>query len=312
MADPVRSPHGRPVPPGSGGPATARQLTGVGLGWRAEIAPLVAGLSGLGFLEVVAESIHCDLGGGAGRALAPYVAAGVLVVPHGVGLSLGSADPADLGPVAVLADVALALASPLVSEHLAFVRGGGVEAGHLLPCPRTREGVAVIARNVAQIRDQLPVPLALEMPATLLTWPEDEFTDAQFVTECLAATGCQLVLDIANVFANAVNTGREPAAELDAYPLEAIAYCHIAGGVWHDGVYLDTHTHPIVPGVLDLAEHLGRRLPGVPVLLERDGDYPYPSVLAAELAEVRLRVAPAGVREVGAGVNRAAATGVWA
>jgi uncharacterized protein (UPF0276 family) len=291
-------------------------LCGVGLGWRPEIAPLVAALPNLGFVEVVAESVACEFAGsdgsgvaghgsavpshgsavpshGSARAeLAAYVARGVPVVPHGVGLSLGSADPADLGPVDVLARIASALGSPLVSEHLAFVRGGGLEAGHLLPCPRTREGVAVIARNVARVRAELPVPLALEMPATLLSWPDDELTDAQFVTECLDATGCRLVLDIANVYANAVNTGRDPAAEMAAYPLERIAYCHIAGGVWHDGVYLDTHTHPIVPEVLDLAAELARRAPGVPVLLERDGDYPFPHVLAAELDAVRRAVAP--------------------
>lgn len=284
----------------------AAVLAGVGIGWRPEIAPVVAGMAGVDFVEVVAENVSCafatprgieeDVGSidhpSARVDLAAYVARGVPVVPHGVGLSLGSADTADLGPVHVLADVAAGLGSPLVSEHLAFVRGGGIDAGHLLPCPRTREAVAVVARNVARVRDRLPVPLALEMPATLLTWPDDELTDAQFVTECLAATGCGLVLDIANVYANAVNGGRDPAADLEAYPLERIAYCHIAGGVWDDGVYLDTHTHPVVPEVLDLAAHLASRRPGAPVLLERDGNYPFPDVLTAELADIRRRVAP--------------------
>ena len=32
-------------------------LTGVGVGWRPEIAGVVAGLPGLGFCEVVAESV---------------------------------------------------------------------------------------------------------------------------------------------------------------------------------------------------------------------------------------------------------------
>ena len=41
------------------------------------------------------------------------------------------------------------LGAPLVSEHIAFVRAGGVEAGHLLPLPRTREAVDAVVANVA-------------------------------------------------------------------------------------------------------------------------------------------------------------------
>ena len=70
---------------------------------------------------------------------------GVPVIPHGVGLGVGGAEPPDPRRLAHLADCARALDAPLVSEHLAFVRAGGMEAGHLLPVPRTRAALSVVA-----------------------------------------------------------------------------------------------------------------------------------------------------------------------
>ncbi len=275
--------------------------SGVGLGWRPEIAGVFAGLANLAFSEVVAENVDALAAAeGLPESLAA-LAARVPVVPHGISLSLGSARRADLGDVDRLARVARLLDAPLVSEHLAFVRGGGLEAGHLLPCPRTRHAAAVLARNAANVAADLPVPLAVEVIAALLTWPEDELTDAQFATAVCERADVSLVLDIANVYANARNRGEDPAGALGAFPLERVAYCHIAGGVEERGVYLDTHTHPVSPPVLELAEVLGELAPGVPVLLERDGDYPAPAVLAAELEAIRARLVSGADRAAGAG-----------
>ena len=98
-----------------------------------------------------------------------------------------------------------------MSEHIAFVRAGGVEAGHLLPVPRTRDAVEAIVDNVRRTQAELPVPLALEPIAALIDWPDDEFDEADFLTEILDRTGALLLLDVANVYANARNRGRGPA-----------------------------------------------------------------------------------------------------
>ena len=83
-------------------------------------------------------------------------------VPHGVRLSLGGAEPLDPVRVAHLAACAAALDAPLVSEHVAFVRAGGREAGHLLPLPRSRAALDVLTAHVRQVQAELDVPLALE------------------------------------------------------------------------------------------------------------------------------------------------------
>ncbi|MFC7758331.1 DUF692 domain-containing protein [Catellatospora bangladeshensis] len=254
---------------------------GVGIGWRPEIAGFVAGLPGLRFVEVIAESLPHS--GELPDSLAALRAAGVAVVPHGVKLSLGGAEPVDPHRVEHLAQAARATGAPLVSEHIAYVRAGGVEAGHLLPLPRCREAVDAVVANVRRTTAELDVPLALEPIAALFDWPDDELTEAQFLTEILERTGAGLLLDIANVYANARNRGEDPLDLLDRLPLERVAYVHVAGGRVRDGRYHDTHTDPVPVEVLDLLAALCERQRPPAVLLERDGAYPPAAALRAEL-----------------------------
>jgi uncharacterized protein (UPF0276 family) len=179
------------------------------------------------------------------------------------------------------------------------VRGGGLEVGHLLPPPRTRQALEVLIANVRLAQEALPVPLALENVATLLEWPNPEMDEAAFLTELLERTEALLLLDIENVYANARNHGSDPVAFLDRLPLERIAYVHIAGGVERDGLYHDTHAHPVPRSVLELLEELGRRIHVPGVLLERDDCFPSFAELNGELDAIAAALARGvGRREV--------------
>lgn len=254
---------------------------GVGIGWRPEIAGFVAELPGLRFTEVVAESIPGR--GPLPAGLDDLRSAGVAVVPHGVRLSLGGAEPVEPARVAHLAAVAARLGAPLVSEHIAFVRAGGVEAGHLLPVPRSREAVDAIVANVRRTRAELDVPLALEPIAALFDWPDDDLDEAAFLTEILERTDALLLLDVANVYANARNRDTDPAALLDRLPLDRVAYVHVAGGSEQDGVYHDTHTDAVPAPVFDLVTQLCERHRPPALMLERDGCFPPAAALRDEL-----------------------------
>jgi uncharacterized protein len=116
-------------------PASVAAPLGIGIGWREELAGFIARRHGLGFVEVVAEGVHADRPLPAGL---EELQRRLPMIPHGVKLSLGGAEKPDPARVAHLAAVADRLGAPLVSEHVAFVRAGGLEAGHLLPVPRTR------------------------------------------------------------------------------------------------------------------------------------------------------------------------------
>ncbi|NUP28690.1 MAG: DUF692 domain-containing protein [Nocardia sp.] len=255
----------------------------LGIGWRPEICGLIDRLDGLGFCEVVAESLGRGRGGIEVPAeLMTLRDRGIAVVPHGVSLSLGGAEPVDGRRIEHLAACARAVAAPLISEHIAFVRADGVEAGHLLPVPRSREALDVLTANIIRTRAGADVPLAVENIAALFDWPDDEFSESEFLTEIVERTGVYLLLDIANVYANARNRGRDPRAELRRLPTERIASCHIAGGHESGGRYHDTHLHAVPPEVLALVADFVSGNP-VPLMLERDGDYPPAGELLDEL-----------------------------
>ncbi|MFE4633277.1 DUF692 domain-containing protein [Streptomyces sp. NPDC056773] len=263
---------------------------GVGIGWRPEIAGAVEGLPGLDWVEVVAENI-CP--GHLPESLVRLLDRGVRVVPHGVSLGIGGADRPDPAKLAALGERAVALGAPLVTEHIAFVRTSSVapgpvlEAGHLLPVARTRDALDVLCENVRIAQDALPVPLALENIAALVSWPGEELTEAQFLTELVERTGVRLLIDVANLHTNRVNRGEDPVAVLEGIPLEALAYVHVAGGVERGGVWHDTHAHPVPDAVLDILAELRSRVDPPGVLLERDDDFPAEAELAGELAAIR-------------------------
>lgn len=256
---------------------------GVGIGWRPEIDLTVERL-GVDFVEVIAETVRpSDLP----ESLRALRAGGTPVIPHGVGLGIGGAEQPDPQRLAHLAACAEALGAPLVSEHLAFVRAGDLDAGHLLPVPRTRDALSVIVQNVRQAQEALPVPLALENVAAVFGWPDDEMTEAEFLGELVERTGVGLLVDLANLYTNQVNLGLDARAALDVLPLDRLAYVHVAGGYAHDGVWHDTHTTTVPPDVLDLLAELCARARPPGVLLEWDADYPSDTVLANELGRVR-------------------------
>ncbi|MET8078016.1 DUF692 domain-containing protein [Streptomyces sp. NPDC005303] len=271
---------------------------GTGIGWRPEIADAVEEMPGIDWVEAVAENV-CP--GHLPESLRRLRERGVTVVPHGVSLGLGGADRPDAGRLLALAERAEALGSPLVTEHIAFVRAGGpltasprLEAGHLLPVPRTRDALDVLCENIRIAQDALPVPLAVENIAALISWPGEEMTEGQFLYDLADRTGVRLLIDVANLHTNHVNRGEDPAEALAELPLEAIAYVHVAGGFERDGVWHDSHAHPVPRPVIDILTDLASRVSPPGVLLERDENFPEPVELEGELAAIRDAVAKGG------------------
>lgn len=254
---------------------------GVGLGWRPETAWACQCRDDLVLSEIIAESV--PVRGPMPAALEQLLLRGVPIVPHGVSLSLGSGEPPAPKRLARLRAVCERLRAPLMSEHVAFVRGAGLETEHLLPVPRTREALAVVVDNVRRAQDALGLPLALENIAHLFEWPESALGEADFLAELLERTGALLLLDVANLHANAVNFGWDVAAFLDAIPLERLAYVHVAGGTWKKDFYHDTHAHPVGDGALAVLAEVVSKVGPVPALLERDDGFADRAALDAEL-----------------------------
>jgi len=282
-----------------------------GLGFRPELAAaLLANLDRVGVVEVIAEPLF-DASHKRRSALRT-LARQCPVLLHGVSLGLASASDVDDGRLSSLARTVDWLQPERVSEHLAFVRAGGVELGHLAAPPRTDATVEGTARNVARARAALGMPIDLENVATLIEPPASRYDEAAWVTRALDAAGASLLLDLQNLYVNAHNfgapsrggptgraeqAGRVALAALRRLPLERVRVVHLAGGRPVRGEHgvtrlLDDHLHPVAEPVFALLEALGALVPqALDVVIERDGRYPEFSALLAELDAARSALA---------------------
>jgi hypothetical protein len=276
----------------------------IGIGWRPELAAgIFAHLDRIDVVEVLADPYfkapRRELD--ALRALAEQVP----VQLHGVGLGLASAYAVDTARLDHMARLIEHVRPAGWSEHLAFVRAGGVEVGHLAMPPRTAQTVEQTARNVAAARNITGSAPALENIATLFDPPMSTFTEANWTRQILEASDAPLLLDLHNLYANAVNARRDPVADLATFPLERVACVHLSGGMWisHDGGeqrLLDDHVHSPPDAVFALLSALQSQTTGrFDVMLERDGRYPSFDVLLGELERARaaLNVLPARQQE---------------
>jgi uncharacterized protein (UPF0276 family) len=268
----------------------------VGLSWRPELAAgIVAHLDRIDVLEVLGDD-HLDVPARDLRALAT-LGAHVPLVLHGVSLGLASAAPVDPRRLERWARLLDVLRPAFWSEHLAFVRGGGVEIGHLAAPPRTDATIEGAVRNLAAARAVTGATPLVENVATLIDPPTSRYDEATWVARILAASGAPLLLDLHNLLANATNFGFDPLSYLAALPADRIAAVHLAGGHRHRGRILDDHLHDVPDPVYELLDEVGRLAPRpLTVIIERDGRYPPIRSLLAEVERARAALAAGRAR----------------
>ncbi len=275
--------------------AVASQRRRVGIGWRPELAAgIFAHLDCIDVVEVIADNYfkasRRELD--ALRALAEQVP----VQLHGVGLGLASAFAVDQARIDRMARLIERVRPEAWSEHLAFVRAGDVEIGHLAMPPRTARTLEQTVRNVERARAVTGAIPALENIATLFDPPMKSLSESEWTRGIVGASGAPLLLDLHNLYANAVNAGRDALADLAEFPLEAVRSVHISGGMWVSHAngtrrLLDDHVHSPPDIVFELLQSLGSRTTATfDVILERDGDYPSFSVMLQELEQARAAV----------------------
>ena len=274
----------------------------VGLGWRPELAAgIFDALDRIDVLEVVADNyLEANRAQRQGLNLMAQHAA---VHLHCIDLGLAGAEEVATARLERVARLVDDVKPEGWSDHLAFVRAGDIEIGHLAAPPRTEESVENAARNVrkaARIVGSMP---AMENIATLIEPPGSTLSEPEWISRIIAQTGCGLLLDVHNFYANGVNFGTDPLHFLDAIPIDSIACLHIAGGRWitsPDGAkpyLLDDHLHAVTEPVYALlAEVAARAAQPLTVILERDGEYPDMPVLLEELDRARAALAQGRTR----------------
>jgi len=270
----------------------------VGLSWRTELAAgIFAHRDQIDVVEVIAEDWF-DASRSKVSALRT-LAAQISVQLHGTSAGLASSAPVEEERLAKMARLVEMVQPEAWSEHLAFVRAGGWEIGHLAAVPRNPNTVENSAANVARARHIVGTTPMVENIATLFAPPASSMTEAEWLSHVAVASNAPLLLDLHNLYANAMNFGDDPAtaplSALRQLPLDRVGTVHIAGGHWisagrnsREQRLLDDHLHPVPDAVFSMLEELAALAPQpLTVVLERDGAYPPMSDLLLELQLAR-------------------------
>lgn len=210
---------------------------------------------------------------------------------HGVGLSIGSTDPLDEEHLRRLRALVDCIEPALVSEHLSWGAVGGRHLNDLLPLPYTEEALEHMVRRIQEVQDALKRPILIENISSYLEFVDSAIPEHEFLAAVSRKSGCGLLLDINNIYVNAVNHGFDPLVYLDAIPPERVAEMHLAGHTarrcGEREILIDTHNTPVSKPVWELFRHAAARFGPRPTLIEWDSDYPALERLLSEADTAR-------------------------
>ncbi len=255
---------------------------GVGLGYRPQHqAELFGHRDRIAFLEIVAD--HYYEPSPIKSAELDMLHRNLPLIPHGLALSLGSAEGLDAGYVKRFQQVVQRVRPPWCSDHIAFTRAGGIDIGHLTPLPKTKASLRVLHDNIRSFQDIVATPLILENITESIRFPEDEFDDAEFLGRVCDQNDIGLLLDVTNLYINSVNHGFDATSVLHRLPADRIVQLHFAGGHIQDGLWIDSHAAPTQPEIWDLLIEVVKFADVKGIILERDEHIPPLAELMNEL-----------------------------
>jgi uncharacterized protein len=273
-----------------------------GIGWRhPHYGELMALRPDLDFIEVHSENFFGD--GGAALSLLSQARAHYPVSLHGVGLALGSACGMDERHLEQLAQLVKRIEPVRVSDHACFARGplasanqGLVHAADLLPIPFNSAALDVMCRNVQRVQERIGQRLLVENLSAYVTLQGSDRGEASFLVELAQRTGCGLLVDINNIYVNALNQRlagdqADPIEAcktwLDNIPAHLVGELHVAGHRDCGDIVIDDHGSRVAGAVWALYRHAHERFGAVPVLVEWDTDVPPLQVLLDEVDRAR-------------------------
>jgi len=268
----------------------------VGLGLRRALlgplrgaAPASDSKRDFDFLECAPEN-WIGVGGKLGEALDELSARHTLSC-HGLSLSLGGFAPLDETFLARVRRFLDRHHVAVYSEHLSYCSDDG-QLYDLLPLPFTEEAVRHVAARIRQTQDIVGRRIAVENVSYYATMPVDRdqnaLDEAGFINAVLEEADCDLLLDVNNIYVNAINHRYDPLEFLAAMPAHRIACIHVAGHYDEaDDLKVDTHGAPVKDAVWSLLGDAYRRFGARPTLLERDFNIPPYAELLGELDTVR-------------------------
>lgn len=259
---------------------------GYGLGLRsAYYQQILDQAPDVDWFEVVSENFMVE--GGKALYYLDAIAERYPIVMHGVSLSIGGPHALDLDYLKQLKQLARRVSPAWISDHLCWSRGNAHQLHDLLPLPYTEESLHYVAGRVRQVQEILERPLVLENVSSYVRTAADDFSEWAFLAALSQLSGCELLLDVNNVYVSSRNHGFDPWHFIQALPARRVRQLHLAGHQDYGDYVIDTHDHPVCDPVWALYQRTLEHLGPVATLLERDDHFPPLDELLGELHKAR-------------------------
>jgi uncharacterized protein (UPF0276 family) len=260
-----------------------QSISGAGIGLRSQhIHQALDEKPDIPWFEILADN-HLAKGG-----LIPMQLAAVRecypVTFHCVGMSLAGSDPLDMEYLARIKQLADQFQPAWISDHLCFTRFGEHQLHDLLPFPYTEEALVQVAERVLKIQDYLNRALVIENVSSYVSFKESSMDEADFLSELVKLTDCELLLDVNNAYVNEINHGISAEDFINRIPLGQVREIHLAGYEDKGGYLIDAHNNKVADPVWKIYEYLINQAGERPTLIEWDNDIPSLEVLMQEAA----------------------------
>ena len=261
-------------------------VSGAGLGLRRDFLDDIYNDPNftISFMEVVPEN-WLNFGGQKGQQLRALTERFTFVA-HGLSLDLGGIRSLDEPYILALKDFFKTHNIQTYTEHLSYCG----DSGHLydlMPIPFTEEAVHYVAKRIARVQELLEMKIGIEN-ISFYAMPCQDMTESAFVKAVLEEVNCGLLLDVNNVYVNAINHGYDALAYIQSMPTERLMYLHMAGHFDEaDDLKIDTHGQAVKNEVWSLLEQTYQYHGVVPTLLERDFNIPPLIELMQEVEQIR-------------------------
>ncbi|RLA64088.1 MAG: hypothetical protein DRQ88_06525 [Epsilonproteobacteria bacterium] len=206
---------------------------------------------------------------------------------HGVSLNIGSYAPLDFEYLKKLKYMIEVFDPFRVSDHLCFTGVPGANIHNLLPLPYNDKTLIHLTEKLDQVQSFLDRPFILENLSAYIDFQESTYTEWEFIKKLVERSGCKILLDVNNIYVNAVNHKFDPKIYIDHIPKDKIEEIHLAGYSDMGDFLFDTHSNPVFPPVWDLFSYVIKDLKDVPVLIEWDDDIPEFARLEAEALKAK-------------------------
>jgi len=264
---------------------TARS-PGFGLGLRPEhYGEFLAGPQPVDWLEIISENYMVP--GGKPLAMLDRIRADYPVVMHGVSLSIGSAEPLDMGYLRELKALAERVEPLWISDHLCWTGINAHNTHDLLPLPYDAPALDCVVGNIGRVQDCLGRRILIENPSSYVTFRSSDRSEWDFLSEMAARADCLLLLDVNNIYVSARNHGFDPQDYLAGLPADRIQQIHLAGHSDMGDYVIDTHDADVCDAVWDLYGDAVRMFGPVATMIERDDHIPPLADVIAELDRAR-------------------------